>query len=268
MRRLQQIPSVGPLIAHALVIAIGDPRRFATARDCAAWIGLTAAHQQQCREDPHRPYQSPGRSQSATIAGARRRQSDAPGQSQAEPGRSLAARHHRAQALQGRNRRAGSQDRTHRLGPAVLGRQLSGRGGASLMPVPRRLTYPDTDCACAVACGVKPEPPLAVAARGLTPHATAKPRSYRIWPGQQSSVPAHSGRTSRPYRARSKPQRRQFGQDLNQDTPFCHRASARRNARNPVRVTHRGQRSFQTAQTGRIHERSRPIRLLPLLLLA
>lgn len=41
MRRLQQIPGVGPLIAHALVTAIGDPRRFNTARDCAAWIGLT-----------------------------------------------------------------------------------------------------------------------------------------------------------------------------------------------------------------------------------
>jgi transposase len=32
---------VGPLVAHALVTAIGDPRRFSTARDCAAWIGLT-----------------------------------------------------------------------------------------------------------------------------------------------------------------------------------------------------------------------------------
>jgi transposase len=41
MRRLQQIPGVGPLVAHALVTAIGDPRRFSTARDCAAWIGLT-----------------------------------------------------------------------------------------------------------------------------------------------------------------------------------------------------------------------------------
>ncbi len=41
MRRLQQIPGVGPLIAHALVTAIGDPRRFSSARDCAAWIGLT-----------------------------------------------------------------------------------------------------------------------------------------------------------------------------------------------------------------------------------
>lgn len=41
MRRLQQIPGVGPIIAHALVSAIGDPRRFATARDFAAWVGLT-----------------------------------------------------------------------------------------------------------------------------------------------------------------------------------------------------------------------------------
>jgi transposase len=41
MRRLQQIPGVGPIIAHALVSAIGDPRRFRTGRDCAAWIGLT-----------------------------------------------------------------------------------------------------------------------------------------------------------------------------------------------------------------------------------
>ena len=41
MRRLQQIPGVGPLVAHALVTAIGDARRFRTARDCAAWIGLT-----------------------------------------------------------------------------------------------------------------------------------------------------------------------------------------------------------------------------------
>jgi hypothetical protein len=36
--------------------------------------------------------------------------------------------------------------------------------------------------------------------------------------------------------------------------------SARRNAGNLVRVTHRGQRSFQTAPTGRIHGRSRPLR--------
>lgn len=41
MCRLQQIPGVGPVIAHALVTAIGDARRFRTARDCAAWIGLT-----------------------------------------------------------------------------------------------------------------------------------------------------------------------------------------------------------------------------------
>jgi|SRR5271166_3564 transposase len=41
MRRLMKIPGVGPLTAHALVTAIGDPRRFSTGRDFAAWVGLT-----------------------------------------------------------------------------------------------------------------------------------------------------------------------------------------------------------------------------------
>jgi transposase len=41
MRRLATIPGVGPLTAHAIVTAIGDGRQFATARDFAAWCGLT-----------------------------------------------------------------------------------------------------------------------------------------------------------------------------------------------------------------------------------
>ena len=41
MRRLMQIPGVGPLTAHAVVTAIGDPTRFSTGRDFAAWAGLT-----------------------------------------------------------------------------------------------------------------------------------------------------------------------------------------------------------------------------------
>lgn len=41
MRRLATIPGVGPLTAHALVTAIGDGRQFASARDFAAWCGLT-----------------------------------------------------------------------------------------------------------------------------------------------------------------------------------------------------------------------------------
>jgi transposase len=39
--RLTTIPSVGPIIAHATIAAIGDGRQFASARDFAAWIGLT-----------------------------------------------------------------------------------------------------------------------------------------------------------------------------------------------------------------------------------
>jgi transposase len=41
MRRLATIPGVGPLTAHAIVTAIGDGRQFASARDFAAWCGLT-----------------------------------------------------------------------------------------------------------------------------------------------------------------------------------------------------------------------------------
>jgi transposase len=41
MRRLTTIPGVGPLSAHAVVTAIGEGRQFASARDFAAWCGLT-----------------------------------------------------------------------------------------------------------------------------------------------------------------------------------------------------------------------------------
>jgi transposase len=41
MRRLATIPGVGGLTAHAIVAAAGGGRQFATARDFAAWCGLT-----------------------------------------------------------------------------------------------------------------------------------------------------------------------------------------------------------------------------------
>lgn len=40
MRRLMEIPGVGPTIASALVAAIGDGSGFAKARDLSAWLGL------------------------------------------------------------------------------------------------------------------------------------------------------------------------------------------------------------------------------------
>jgi transposase len=40
-RRLQKIPGIGWLTAHAMIAAVGDGLRFASARDFAAWIGLT-----------------------------------------------------------------------------------------------------------------------------------------------------------------------------------------------------------------------------------
>jgi transposase len=41
MRRLATIPGVGGLTAHAIVAAAGDGTQFASARDFAAWCGLT-----------------------------------------------------------------------------------------------------------------------------------------------------------------------------------------------------------------------------------
>lgn len=41
MRRLATIPGVGPLLAHAIVTAVSDGRQFGSARDFAAWVGLT-----------------------------------------------------------------------------------------------------------------------------------------------------------------------------------------------------------------------------------
>jgi transposase len=41
MRRLATIPGIGGLTAHAVVTAIGDGRQFGSARDFAAWCGLT-----------------------------------------------------------------------------------------------------------------------------------------------------------------------------------------------------------------------------------
>ncbi|MEO8113877.1 MAG: IS110 family transposase [Phenylobacterium sp.] len=40
-RRLMTIPGVGPISAHAVICAVGDARQFASARDFAAWVGLT-----------------------------------------------------------------------------------------------------------------------------------------------------------------------------------------------------------------------------------
>jgi transposase len=39
--RLMAIPGVGPIIAHAVIGAIGDGGQFASGRDFAAWLGLT-----------------------------------------------------------------------------------------------------------------------------------------------------------------------------------------------------------------------------------
>ena len=46
MSRLCTIPGIGPIVAHAIVAAIGDGRQFGCARDFAAWLGLTRREHQ------------------------------------------------------------------------------------------------------------------------------------------------------------------------------------------------------------------------------
>lgn len=46
MSRLCGIPGIGPIVAHAIVAAIGDGRQFGCARDFAAWLGLTRREHQ------------------------------------------------------------------------------------------------------------------------------------------------------------------------------------------------------------------------------
>ena len=44
MRRLMQLRGIGPVIASAIVGAIGDGREFKSGRGAAAWVGLVPAH--------------------------------------------------------------------------------------------------------------------------------------------------------------------------------------------------------------------------------
>ena len=46
MRRLMRVPGIGPLSAHAIVAAAGDGGQFGSARDFAAWAGLTPREHQ------------------------------------------------------------------------------------------------------------------------------------------------------------------------------------------------------------------------------
>jgi len=39
-RRLQSVPSLGPITASAIVATVGDPKQFKSGRQFAAWLGL------------------------------------------------------------------------------------------------------------------------------------------------------------------------------------------------------------------------------------
>jgi transposase len=95
MRRLAAIPGIGGLAAHAIVTAIGDGRRFRTARDFAAWCGLTPRDACQRRQAARDGYQPRRRHPLAQAVGARRQHHHALRPRPHRPRHCLAARHPR-----------------------------------------------------------------------------------------------------------------------------------------------------------------------------
>ena len=139
MRRLATIPGVGGLTAHAIVTAIGEGKQFASAREFAAWCGLTPREQASAgkrRETGISRQSLPRRRPGATSACASSSPS-APAPSCAMPaptptappnGSAASSPAARSRACPseggGRSARPGRQNRAHRLGHAGLGRDL------------------------------------------------------------------------------------------------------------------------------------------------
>jgi len=49
---LRQVPGVGPVVAMAFALTVGDPQRFRRSRDVGAWVGLTPDKRSSGDSDP------------------------------------------------------------------------------------------------------------------------------------------------------------------------------------------------------------------------
>jgi transposase len=133
MGRLTAIPGVGFITAHALVAAIGEGRQFRSARDFAAWAGLTPRESSSAGRRRMKGFESPGREPPAQTVRPRGDQSDAPRPRRLQPLNRLAAWRPCPAADEGRGHGPGGQDRPHRVGRARRGKGL-------LAPSKRSLT--------------------------------------------------------------------------------------------------------------------------------
>lgn len=132
MRLLATIPGIGYLTAHAIVAAVGAGKQFASARDFAAWVGLTP-----------REHSSGGKRRSGGISRqgdtrlhavrARRGHAHAQRPNAQRPGHGLAARPPRPPADEGGGHRPGRENRPHRLRDPDLRGALPGAQGRSGM---------------------------------------------------------------------------------------------------------------------------------------
>jgi transposase len=121
-RRLAEVPGIGPVIAAALTAKVADPKRFRSARDFAAWLGLTP-----------RDHSTGGKTRLGKITRAGdetlrallwREFRHPAGQEVPGEGAWLARVAGRAQAAQTRRGRACQQDRAHRMEDDDDGRAL------------------------------------------------------------------------------------------------------------------------------------------------
>jgi transposase len=201
MRRLSAIPGVGPITAHAVVAAIGDGRQFSSARDFAAWAGMTPRQDSSAGKRRMKGVSRQGESRlrklfalgAATLMRNARSRTERATQWQ----RGVLARRPGAASDEGGGHGAGRQDGQNRLGGPRLGQRLRPARGRHVGG----------------------------------PKARLHPVSFDP-SGRKEAEQGANGSDGK------------IGQDLGRDTPNRHRASkARRNAGNPIRDTHRGQRS-------------------------
>jgi hypothetical protein len=108
-RRLQQIPGVGPLVATAMVSAIGNGAAFHKGREFAAWLGLVPATMVDGRENQAVGNQQTGKSVSAQDVYPRRSGGGVAGQTGANVFRPVDERLGNPSRAQHRHRGRGQQ---------------------------------------------------------------------------------------------------------------------------------------------------------------
>lgn len=135
-KRLQQLRGVGPIIASALVAAVGDARHFANGRQMAASLGLTPAQHSSGGKERLLGISKRGDRYLPLGAHSRRQSRDPDRQEQGRSAQPLGERLGEAPTPQCGGYGFGQQNRAHCLGDAAKRNPLPARSGEGLTPKP------------------------------------------------------------------------------------------------------------------------------------